>query len=62
MRDAGSEVFVIGPYGPGEIGTSGIDTKEDVEALPATFTGGIWTNRIERVAPLFDREGEPVAP
>ncbi len=62
VHDVGSEVFVIGPYGPGDVGTSGIDTKEDVEALPARFTGGVWTNRVDRVAPLLDREGEPISP
>jgi glycerophosphoryl diester phosphodiesterase len=52
MHRAGSEVFVTGPYGPGEVGTSGIDSKADVARLPENFTGGIWTNRIDRIAPL----------
>ena len=62
MHNAGSEVFVIGPYEPGDIGTSGIDTKENVEALPTSFSGGVWTNRIDHVAHLFGREGNPISP
>ncbi|PCC73180.1 glycerophosphoryl diester phosphodiesterase [Nannocystis exedens] len=53
MHAAGTEVFVIGPYGAGEIGTSGIDTLEDLGRLPAGYSGGLWTNRVDRIAPAF---------
>jgi glycerophosphoryl diester phosphodiesterase len=54
MRDAGSEVILIGPYAPGDVGTSGIDTIADAEAVPAGFPGYVWTNEIARVAPVID--------
>jgi glycerophosphoryl diester phosphodiesterase len=53
MHGAGSEVFVTGPYGPGEVGTSGIDGEADIARLPENFTGGIWTNRIDRIGSKF---------
>lgn len=49
MRDAGSEVFVVGPYRAGSF-TTGIDTVQDLARLPAGYAGGIWTNEIETVA------------
>jgi glycerophosphoryl diester phosphodiesterase len=55
MNAAGTEVFVTGPYASGDPGTSGVDTPEDVERLPSDFGGGVWTNRIERVGPLFKK-------
>jgi glycerophosphoryl diester phosphodiesterase len=51
MRDAGTEVYLLGPYGGGEF-TTGIDTAVDVGQLPEGYNGGIWTNRIQAIAPL----------
>ena len=51
MTAAGSEVFVLGPYRGGEFST-GIDTAEQLERLPHNYSGGIWTNEIEVIAPL----------
>lgn len=53
MNDAGTQVYVTGPYGPGEVGTSGIDSDDDIARLPDDFSGGIWTNRIDRIGPRF---------
>lgn len=50
MNGVGTEVFVIGPVGSGEVGTVGIDSDADVALLPDNFSGGIWTNRVDRVA------------
>jgi len=33
--------------------SEGFDTPEDLEQLPANYTGGIWTNRIDRIGPEF---------
>lgn len=44
LQAAGSEMFVVGPYGGGF--TTGIDTPEDLARLPAGYAGGIWTNEI----------------
>jgi glycerophosphoryl diester phosphodiesterase len=45
MEQAGSAVFVMGPYG----GTfsQGLDTREQLEQLPRGFRGGIWTDEIQ---------------
>lgn len=49
MKDAGSDVVLIGPYTGGS--TVGIDTVEEVENLPEEFPGYVWTNRILEVGP-----------
>lgn len=36
--------------------SEGFDTVEDLKLLPAHYTGGIWTNRIDRIAPLFTQQ------
>jgi len=51
MNAANSEVFVLGPYRGGEFST-GIDTPEQHALLPQNYSGGIWTNEIETIAPL----------
>lgn len=33
--------------------SAGFDSEADLAHLPANYTGGIWTNRIERIGPLF---------
>lgn len=33
--------------------SSGFDTPQDLERLPTDYNGGIWTNRIDRIAPLL---------
>jgi glycerophosphoryl diester phosphodiesterase len=55
MRAHHSEVFVIGRY-DGEDFSSGIDAPEDLSLLPAGYAGGIWTNRIDRIAPRLRSE------
>jgi glycerophosphoryl diester phosphodiesterase len=54
MNGVGTEVFVAGAIGPGEVGSSGIDSEADVAQLPDNFSGGIWTNRVDLVAPMLD--------
>jgi glycerophosphoryl diester phosphodiesterase len=51
MNAANSDVFVLGPYRGGEFST-GIDTPDQLARLPANYSGGIWTNEIETIAPL----------
>jgi glycerophosphoryl diester phosphodiesterase len=55
MSKAGTEVFVRGPVTVrGERADApGIDDLEAAQALPPDFPGGIWTDRIDRVAPYF---------
>jgi glycerophosphoryl diester phosphodiesterase len=52
MRNAGSEVILLGPYGAGDPGTAGIDTPEQLAQVPDGFSGYIWTNKIEAIGPL----------
>ena len=59
MDDAGVQVFVLGPY-DGGLGTSGIDDVQQLSDLPSGFTGGIWTNRIDRIGAAA--RGNAVAP
>ncbi|ANH03621.1 glycerophosphodiester phosphodiesterase family protein [Shinella sp. HZN7] len=49
MKDAGSDVVLIGPYTGGS--TVGIDTAGQVEDLPEDFPGYVWTNRILEIGP-----------
>jgi len=51
MDKADTLVIVVG--GNGSEFSSGFDTPEDVQRLPANYAGGIWTNRIDRIAPLY---------
>jgi glycerophosphoryl diester phosphodiesterase len=54
MAAANSAVFVLGPYSGGEF-SSGLDTPELLQRLPEKYSGGIWTNEIETIAPLARR-------
>lgn len=57
MRAAGSEVYIIGPYAKGDVGSRGVDTLEEAGRLPANFPGGVWTNRIDVIGPVVKDEG-----
>jgi glycerophosphoryl diester phosphodiesterase len=52
MRAAGSDVYVAGRYAKGDAGSSGIDDDDALALLPERYDGGIWTNRIDLIAPL----------
>ncbi|WP_248924742.1 glycerophosphodiester phosphodiesterase family protein [Paenibacillus hamazuiensis] len=51
MEQADNRVIVVG--GDGSDFSSGFDTPEDIKRLPHNYSGGIWTNRIDRIAPLY---------
>lgn len=53
MESVNTRVIVVG--GEGEF-SQGFDTVEDIKRLPSDYTGGIWTNRIDRIAPLFNNK------
>lgn len=55
MKRAGSDVFIMGPN-EGEPFSRGIDSRDDLRNMPKPFSGGIWTNRIDRIAPLLASE------
>lgn len=51
IRNAGSQVILLGPYEAGDPGTAGIDTLEQLAQVPDSFEGYLWTNRIELIGP-----------
>jgi glycerophosphoryl diester phosphodiesterase len=57
MEEAGSIVILVGPVNSGEIGTTGIDSLEQLKAVPRVFAGFVWTNRIELIGPELRRQG-----
>lgn len=52
VREAGSEVILLGAYGQGDPGTAGVDDAEAFARVPPGFDGYVWTNRIELIGPL----------
>ena len=58
FRDAGSEVFIIGPYEGGNYST-GVDTVAELKSLPQDWSGGIMTNELELLAPAMGRKPGP---
>lgn len=53
MKQVDTRVIVVG--GNGMDWSSGLDTIEDVKQLPENFSGGIWTNRIDRIGPFYKK-------
>ncbi|HDX9689573.1 glycerophosphodiester phosphodiesterase [Bacillus cereus] len=53
MDKADTRVIVVGGNGFGF--SSGFDSLEDIKRLPDDYTGGIWTNRIDKIAPVFQK-------
>ncbi|SHE33136.1 glycerophosphoryl diester phosphodiesterase [Seinonella peptonophila] len=51
MEIAGTRVIIVGGDDSGF--SSGFDTPNDLKRLPIDYTGGIWTNRIDRIAPIY---------
>ena len=50
MDSIGSQVVLIGDYA-GEGYSQGIDDPRRVSRLPPTYSGGIWTDRIDLIGP-----------
>lgn len=61
MQAHGTDVFVTGDYARGDVGTAGIDTLEAAQKWPRDFPGGIWTNRVDRVAPYFRQKPDSIS-
>jgi glycerophosphoryl diester phosphodiesterase len=51
LREAGTNIVLVGPFRGGDPGTSGIDTLEQLAQVPAGFSGYLWTNKIEHIGP-----------
>jgi glycerophosphoryl diester phosphodiesterase len=52
MAAGNSATFMIGPYHGGDFST-GVDTPEQLLALPPNYSGGILTNELEIIAPVL---------
>ncbi|MGN7177829.1 glycerophosphodiester phosphodiesterase family protein [Cytobacillus sp. SAFR-174] len=53
MDEAGTRVIVVAGDGSW---SEGFDRPKDLKRLPAGYSGGIWTNRIELIAPIYKKE------
>ena len=62
LREAGSEIILLGPFGAGDPGTAGIDDLETLAMVPADFDGYVWTNRIELIGPALKNLPAPALP
>ncbi|MGG1554901.1 glycerophosphodiester phosphodiesterase family protein [Paenibacillus ferrarius] len=51
-----ADVRVITVRGNGSEFSSGFDQPEDLKALPQGYNAGIWTNRIDRIGPLYKKK------
>ncbi len=51
MQRVGAEVFIAGTWDGGF--SRGIDTAAALAQLPVGYSGGVWTNRVDRIAPLL---------
>ena len=51
MEKANTRIILV--LGDGQW-SEGFDTEADLALLPSNYTGGIWTNRIERIGPLIE--------
>jgi glycerophosphoryl diester phosphodiesterase len=47
-------VFAAGRW-DGDGFSRGIDDADEFRQLPPGYAGGVWTNRIDRIAPLASR-------
>lgn len=47
----GSEIILVGRYDFGDPASGGIDTVEELSAVPDNFSGYLWTNKIEIIGP-----------
>ena len=53
MEKANTRVILVA----GDGGWSeGFDKQQDLERLPKNYSGGIWTNRIDVIAPVYKKD------
>jgi glycerophosphoryl diester phosphodiesterase len=57
MKRVSTDVFVVGRY-DGRDFSSGIDSADALKLLSAWPRAGIWTNRIDRIAPMVRKRSE----
>ncbi len=54
MEAVGSPVFLVNDY-TGEGFSRGLDSLADLERVPPGYSGGVWTDRIDRIAPALGK-------
>jgi len=54
MDAVGTPVYLVNDYA-GDRFSQGLDRVEDLEKIPSGYSGGIWTDRIDRIAPALKR-------
>jgi len=59
LHAVNSRVLLIGPVARGDTGTTGVDTLEMLDRIPAGFSGYVWTNRIELIGPAVRERRAP---
>ncbi|NER81627.1 MAG: hypothetical protein F6K42_19095 [Leptolyngbya sp. SIO1D8] len=55
MAQASTTVFVIGDY-QGEGFSQGLNDPEQLQKLPADYSGGIWTDQVDLLGPIVHAE------
>lgn len=53
MEAAGSEVFLLAPFRRGQGFSEGVDDPALLERLPPGYSGGVWTDAIDLIAPAL---------
>lgn len=61
MKAVNTQAFIAGPidWSLRQSDTHGIDTPEQISAIPRNYSGGVWTDRIDRVGAHFGRPQRP---
>lgn len=56
LQNVGSRSMLVGPLRDGSVG--GVDTHDDIDNIPRSYRGIVWTNKIELVGPEIKRRGQ----
>lgn len=51
FNNAGSTLILLGPHSKSNVGSTGVDRVQQLDAIPDGFKGYVWTNRIRLVGP-----------
>jgi glycerophosphoryl diester phosphodiesterase len=54
MDHIDTRTIIVG--GNGSEFSTGFDSIEDIKRLPPNYSGGIWTNRIDRLGPYYQKK------
>lgn len=54
MNRINTRTIIVG--GNGSEFSTGFDSAKDIKRLPDNYSGGIWTNRIDRLGPYYKKK------